>query len=290
MGDMVFSFLKMELELGSLCLKKRNLKVKNMNKIKIRRGSRQIMNKFLISIVCFFFFFVVLLSYSFLKELSLVNDKVFNVLLLVLVLIFYFGLFQYVLQKILANKRVINSIDTSKISFRIFINSVRNFLIKSLGGYTKEEHDESNLRINIAEQEFSQKLLCKEKEIEQLNKIFLAFTDALENYTKDTDNKFSIFSLKVRAFMNNLRLYSMYVKNTKYEVIEENLFDELNSFLSRNLSIIFCEHQFSDEMYEEARSITKRINASFKKHPRSRCNNHSMLDIKELEEISKAKR
>jgi len=154
---------------------------------------------------------------------------------------------------------------------------MKDFFIKLLGGYTKKEY--INLESKINTLKLNQKNLTDVKEIEQLNILFFAFTDGLENYSLPGN---PIFTLKTQQFIRTLRMYSLYNRNFRYEPIETSTFKELEDYLYKYLYTIFCEHRFSDEMYEEAKSITDRINSLFNQFPRNE-QIKNMLSIKELQ-------
>jgi len=156
---------------------------------------------------------------------------------------------------------------------------MKDFFIKLLGGYTKKEYINLESKINTITLKLNERNLTDMKEIEQLNILFFAFTDGLENYSLLGN---PIFTLKTQEFIRTLRMYSLYNRDFRYEPIDASTFKELEDYLYKYLYIIFCEHRFSDEMYEEAKNITDRINSLFNQFPRNE-QIKNMLSIKELQ-------
>lgn len=98
------------------------------------------------------------------------------------------------------------------------------------------------------------------KQSTQLDMWFMAFTNAIHNFNKSiTDNKFNeITSQRIREVATTYRMLSCY--SLPYQIIEDELFKELQDFIFIELDEVFSTGNFLDESYNKFNELKSKIN------------------------------
>ncbi len=146
---------------------------------------------------------------------------------------------------------------------------MKNYIIKLLGGHTKEEMDIICHCMEDASKLLKNKIDKLENNRHQLNQIFFHLSDALHNFSEKNENPNYVldeaFGNKMRAVFRNLRILAEFNparpddNRSDYQSIEHNLFEELKSFISCNLFIAVTTFEFSDESFEQFNYLFNRL-------------------------------
>lgn len=147
---------------------------------------------------------------------------------------------------------------------------MKNYIIKLLGGHTKEEMDIICHCMEDASKLLKNKIDNLENNRHQLNQIFFHLSDALHNFSEKNENPNYVldeaFGDKMRVVFRNLKKLSEFNPmhpdhNTRYDYqsIENDLFAELKNFISCNLFIAITTFEFSDESFEQFNYLFNRL-------------------------------
>ena len=138
------------------------------------------------------------------------------------------------------------------------MKTLRTMIIHFLGGKTNEEfirkQDEEVLELKRRNEWLAKKNL-------QLDWFFLAFTDVLDNFNRDSsDNNFSdLSSQRIREVARTYRMLSIYNSHAQFIKIEDDLCENLRDFILQDLHEVFCKGNFSDESFQKFESLKTRI-------------------------------
>lgn len=147
---------------------------------------------------------------------------------------------------------------------------MKRYIIKLLGGYTKEEMDTISHCMEDASKLLKNKIDSLENNRYQLNQIFFHLSDALHNFCEKNENPNYVldeeFGNKMRVVFRNLKILSEFNSTHSnhnirydYQSIENDLFEELKSFISCNLFIAITTFEFSDESFEQFNYLVNRL-------------------------------
>lgn len=147
---------------------------------------------------------------------------------------------------------------------------MKKYIIKLLGGNTKEEMDIICHCMEDASKLLKNKIDNLENNRHQLNQIFFHLSDALHNFSEKNENPNYVldeaFGNKMRVVFRNLKILSEFNPthpdhNTRYDYqsIENDLFEELKRFISCNLFIAITTFEFSEESFEQFNYLFNRL-------------------------------
>lgn len=140
------------------------------------------------------------------------------------------------------------------------MKKIKRFIVHLLGGISKEDFEqitkEQNERHNEIVSNLENHVIANlREENRQLDRWFLAFTDAIHNFSAKSFNNVSC--QRISTVATTYRMLSCY--SIPYEIIEEDLFVELQDFVSQVLFDVFRTGDFSDEAFNHFESLEVKI-------------------------------